>query len=699
MDEAFFIPEERTAFLVRYRELVSAVDSFLEKEDLHLIKRIFREREGSDLHGLIGHMETALIVVNEIGLRREPLLAYVLYRPVSKALLSIEEVEHLLGRETAHLLRLFLKTTSLYARNTAVNTENFHNLLFSFAEDVRVLLLMIADRLYLMRKGKQLAEEERLRVSEEAGSLFAPLAHRLGLYAVKSELEDLVLKYTDPQQFEFIRHKLNETKRSRDAYIAQFIAPVSDRLLRAGLRFDIKGRTKSIHSINNKLKKQKVEFEGIYDLFAIRIILDTPPERERAECWYVYSLLTDMYQPNPSRMRDWISVSKSNGYESLHITVLGPQKRWVEVQIRTRRMDEVAERGLAAHWKYKGVTLPDFDIERNNEIYVFTPGGELIKLPQGATILDFAFAIHTALGSRCVSALVNGRNVPLKHVLRSGDTVTILTSPSQAPKQDWLTFVITARARTKIKQALREEAAKNVETAKETLRRRFKNRKIELDEAVFMRYTKRKGYKTLTDFYTDIASNHLDPNTVIEEYLELLRRENETLVTTDIRSADEFVPPPIVSVGEGEEILFDGQNVKGMEYKLASCCNPMRGDQVFGFISTQGIRIHRTDCPNASDMVHRFPHRIISARWSRLDDTNCVATLRITGRDDLTIVSSLTSVVTKENDISLRNLTIDTAAGLFQATLILSAPSPTAFTRLIKKLRPLKGITAIHRLS
>ncbi|MDR2791185.1 MAG: TGS domain-containing protein [Tannerellaceae bacterium] len=708
MDEAFFTAEEKAAFRAHYRTLIAAMGDAFDRDDLRKIKRIFRQtippdcyrRDGNGLNGGLRCIETALIVVKEIGLRREPLLAFLLYRPVRKEYLSAEEVERLFGEETAHLLRLLIKTTSLYTRNTAVNTENFHHLLFSFAEDVRVLLLMIADRLCLMRRGKQLVESDRLRLSSEAASLYAPLAHRLGLYVVKSELEDLVLKYTDPQQFDFIRHKLNETKRSRDAYIAQFINPVSERLLRAGLHFDIKGRTKSIHSINNKLKKQKVDFEDIYDLFAIRIILDTPLERERAECWYVYSLLTDMYPPNPSRMRDWISIPKANGYESLHITVMGPQKRWVEVQIRTQRMDEVAERGLAAHWKYKGVTLPDFNIERyKEEIYVFTPGGELIKLPQGATIPDFAFAIHTGLGSRCVSALVNGRNVPLKHVLHSGDTVTILTAHSQTPKQDWLNFVITPRARLKIKQALREEAAKNVETAKETLQRRFKNRKIDVDEAVFMRYTKRKGYKTLTDFYTDIATNRLDPNTVIEEYLELLQRENEVVAASETRSADEFVPPPLVPLAD-EDILFEGQNVKGMEYKLASCCNPMRGDAIFGFISTQGIRIHRSDCPNASDMTHRFPHRVIAARWSSLpDNADCVAILRITGRDDLTIVTSLTSVVTKESGITLRNLTIDTAAGLFQATMTIASASAPHLTRLIKKLRPLKGITAIQRLS
>jgi GTP pyrophosphokinase len=677
---------------------LTAAATFLEVEDAAQLKRIFKGGE-DDVEALSGHLETALIVVKEIGLRREPLLTFLLYRPWSKGQLTEGEAGHLFGAETAHLLELLAKVKSLYGRKPPGNTENFHNLLFSFAEDVRVLLLLIADCLCVMRRGRELPEKERVEAAQEASSLFAPLAHRLGLYAVKSELEDLALKYTDPHQFDFIRHKLNQTKRSRDAYIAEFIAPVEERLARAGLRFEIKGRTKSIHSIHHKLKTQKVDFEGIYDLFAIRIILDTPPERERAECWYVYSLLTDMYPPNPSRMRDWISVPKSNGYESLHITVLGPQKRWVEVQIRTRRMDEVAERGLAAHWKYKGVKLPDFDLARyRQEIYVFTPGGELISLPQGATVVDFAFAIHTALGSRCVSALVNGRNVPLKQELASGQTVTIQTSPSQTPKQDWLTFVTTARARTKIRQALREEASKNAEEAKETLRRRFRNRKIEPDEAVFMRYTKRKGYKTLTEFYTDIATNRLDANRIIEEYLELAAREHEPMAVAEVRSAGEYVPPPMGAPEEGEEILFEGHSVKGMEYRLATCCNPMRGDSIFGFISTQGIRIHRKDCPNAGDMRQRFPHRILAARWSRREGSDCLATLRITGKDDLTIVSSLTSVVTKEADITLRKLTIDTADGLFVATLLLSAPSSPAFTRLLRKLKPLKGIRAIHRL-
>ncbi|OAV73049.1 GTP pyrophosphokinase [Bacteroidales bacterium Barb6] len=736
---SFFTPEEKTAFFAKYRELLGNLHSFLEKEDIGKMKRLMRQvisldcygRDKNGINGLLRNVDTALIATKEIGLKRTPVIALLLYRPVLKHLLTVEEIEQLFDADTAHILRLLLKTSDLYAKNTAVNTENFRHLLFSFAEDVRVILLMIADRLCMMRLGKQMVDEgERLRLSAEAGSLYAPLAHRLGLYAIKSELEDLVLKYTEPQQFDFIRHKLNETKRSRDAYIKEFITPVKEKLEKAGLRFDIKGRTKSIHSINNKLKKQKVEFEDIYDLFAIRIILDTPAEKERAECWYAYSILTDMYQPNPNRMRDWLSIPKSNGYESLHITVMGPQKKWVEVQIRTERMDEIAELGLAAHWKYKGVKsdgggvddflsnvraalelskegsqtdlIQDFNMNLyKDEIYVFTPKGELIKLPQGATVLDFAFSIHTGLGSRCASALVNGRNVPIKHELHSGDTVSILTAASQSPKQDWLNMVITSKARIKIKQALREEESKNVEFAKETLQRRFKNRRIELDESVFMRYIKKRGFKTITDFYTEIAENRLDPNDVIDEYLELLRKENETPDYTEPRSAEGFVvsPPVADEKASDENILFVGKNLKGLDYKLAKCCNPIWGDDIFGFVSTQGIRVHRRDCPNSGEMTRRFAHRIIEASWRKTGGEGYIVMLRVIGRDDIAIVTNITSVIGKESDVTLRSLDIDSAVGIFQGNFSVMVNNIATLNRLLRKIKDVKGVKSVDRLN
>ena len=557
--QPFFTEEERKDFFSKYRQLVRSLYSFLHREDIRKMRELMQRvvaldcygRDKNGINGLIRNINTALIATTEIGLKRTSVIALLLYRPVLKKVITLEEVEKTFDADVTLIIQRLLKTSDLYARNTAVNSENFHHLLFSFAEDVRVILIMIADRLCLMRLGKQLKEDDRLRLATEASYLYAPLAHRLGLYKIKSELEDLSLKYTDPKQYDFIKKKLNETKRSRDIYIAEFIAPIKKKLQEAGLQFDIKGRTKSIHSINNKLKKQKIEFEGIYDLFAIRVVLDTPLKKERSECWQVYSIITDMYQPNPNRMKDCISIPKTNGYESLHITVMGPQNKWVEVQIRTRRMDEIAERGLAAHWKYKGVKaesgldeflntvraaleekennpldlMQDFKMDLyKDEIYVFTPTGELIKLAKGATVLDFAFAIHSKLGCKCVSAKVNEKNVPIKYVLNNGDTVSVVTSPTQTPKRDWLNIVVTSKARVKIKQALREETAKAVDFAKEMLQRRFKNRKIEMEEPHLMRYIKKKGFKTVTDFYIEIAEERLDPNNVIDEYQEFVRK-------------------------------------------------------------------------------------------------------------------------------------------------------------------------------
>lgn len=494
--QPFFTEEEKKQFFSKYKQLLRHLYSFLKKEDLSKMKELMKRvvaldcygRDKNGINGLLRNIDTALIATTEIGLKRTSVIALLLYRPVMKKIITLDEVKTTFDADVTLIISRLLKTSDLYARNTAVDSENFHKLLFSFAEDVRVILIMIADRLCLMRLGKQLKnDEDRKRLATEVSYLYAPLAHRLGLYTIKSELEDLSLKYTDRKQYDFIKQKLNETKRSRDAYIAEFITPIKSKLEEAGLQFDIKGRTKSIHSINNKLKKQNIPFEDIYDLFAIRIILDTPYEKERSDCWQVYSIITDMYQPNPKRMKDWISIPKTNGYESLHITVMGPQNKWVEVQIRTRRMDEIAERGLAAHWKYKGGKaesgLDEFlntvraalETKENNpldlmqdfkmdlykdEIYVFTPTGELIKLAKGATVLDFAFAIHTKLGCKCVSAKVNEKNVPIKYTLNNGDTVSIVTAPTQTPKRDWLNIVVTSKARVKIKQALREETAK-----------------------------------------------------------------------------------------------------------------------------------------------------------------------------------------------------------------------------------------------
>lgn len=733
--QPFFTEEERKDFFSKYRQLVRSLYSFLHREDIRKMRELMQRvvaldcygRDKNGINGLIRNINTALIATTEIGLKRTSVIALLLYRPVLKKVITLEEVEKTFDADVTLIIQRLLKTSDLYARNTAVNSENFHHLLFSFAEDVRVILIMIADRLCLMRLGKQLKEDDRLRLATEASYLYAPLAHRLGLYKIKSELEDLSLKYTDPKQYDFIKKKLNETKRSRDIYIAEFIAPIKKKLQEAGLQFDIKGRTKSIHSINNKLKKQKIEFEGIYDLFAIRVVLDTPLKKERSECWQVYSIITDMYQPNPNRMKDWISIPKTNGYESLHITVMGPQNKWVEVQIRTRRMDEIAERGLAAHWKYKGVKaesgldeflntvrvaleekennpldlMQDFKMDLyKDEIYVFTPTGELIKLAKGATVLDFAFAIHSKLGCKCVSAKVNEKNVPIKYVLNNGDTVSVVTSPTQTPKRDWLNIVVTSKARVKIKQALREETAKAVDFAKEMLQRRFKNRKIEMEEPHLMRYIKKKGFKTVTDFYIEIAEERLDPNNVIDEYQEFVRKETETNDRSETRSAGEYITTTEVEeISTNKDVLVIDKNLTGIEYKLAKCCNPIYGDEVFGFVSTQGIKIHRMDCPNAQEMFSRFGYRIIRAKWSGKGDNGYVVTLRVVGRDDIAIVTNITSVIGKENGVTLRSLNIDSVDGIFQGNFAVLVRDTNSLNMLVKKIKSVKGVKTVDRLN
>ena len=558
--------------------------------------------------------------------------------------------------------------------------------------------------------------------------LYTPLAHKLGLYNIKTELEDLYLKYTDREAYDYILGKLSESKDARDKYIAEFIEPIDAKLKETGLKYDIKGRVKSISSINNKLKKQKIDFESIYDLFAIRIILNSEMEKEKAECWQVYSIVTDMYTPNPKRLKDWLSIPKSNGYESLHTTVMGPESRWVEVQIRTKRMDEIAERGLAAHWKYKGVKsqskmddwltslremlenknldsgekLENFKLDLyDEEIYVFTPKGDLHKLPYGATILDFAFAIHSRIGSTCVSGKVNGKNVSIRHKLKNGDQIEIVTSPNQSPKQDWLNFVTTSKAKNKIRQSLKEEANKQVEIAKEMLKRRVKNRKIEINESIMMRMIKKLGFKTITDFYIKIAEESLDINSVIDQYIELEKKETEQHDRHEAVSAENYVPQNLEIVKETlskEELILD-KNLTGVDYKLAKCCNPIYGDDIFGFVSSQGIKIHRKNCPNAHDMFSRFAYRVIPARWSGKSGSTYTVTLRVIGNDDIGIINNLTSIISKESGINMRSISIDSNDGLFHGSISVMLNNTDMLNGLIKKLRTVKGIKEVSRLS
>ncbi len=559
----------------------------------------------------------------------------------------------------------------------------------------------------------------------EANYLYAPLAHRLGLYAIKSELEDMSLKYTDREMYTSIAHKLNQRKAEREEYIAEFIRPIRERLDKEGFKYELKGRTKSIYSIWNKMRKQKNDVDDIFDLFAIRIILDAEPADEKAQCWLVYSIITDMYRPNPARMKDWISIPKSNGYESLHTTVHGPGGRWVEVQIRTQRMDEIAEKGLAAHWKYKGIKSEnDLDKWMNNvrdiletaetgpmelmknfkmdvydkEVFVFTPRGDLFKLPMGATVLDFAFNIHSNLGCRCTGGKVNGRHQKINYRLRTGDTVEILTSNSQRPKIDWLNYTVTSKARNKIRISVKEQDSQSADLGKELLHRRFKNRKIEIDESALTRVVKKMGYKTATDFYSALAEQSLDINDIIEAYLDLEKKATET---SERVSAEEYVMQPQIPVddsGSADDVLVIDNNIKGLKYKFSKCCNPIYGDDVFGFVSSEGVvKIHRTDCPNAPNIRTNYPYRVIRTRWSGKMGGQFAANLRILGRDDIGIVTNITSIINKEKDVALRNISIDSNDGLFQGYLIVGVNDTKSLESLIKKLKTVKGVKDVQR--
>ncbi len=725
---------DRREFFQLYRRIYSFLRQSWDRAKVLRLREILQksltnagENRDEALHELLLEMRTALIAVDEIGLKQPTVCAVLLFRPVVNNEYALSDVNEFFGGDVELILRGLKKISEFTDKPSTVESENYMRLLLSMAEDIRVVFILIARQLLLMRDAKAAEHSQQLNLSVESTYLYAPLAHRLGFYAIKSELEDLSLKYTDRESYDFIARRLNETKQSRDQYIREFIEPVKERLDKTGLKYDIKGRTKSIHSIFNKLKKQKIEFENIYDLFAIRVILDAPADQEKAQCWQVYSIITDMYQPNPNRLKDWLSIPKSNGYESLHITVMGPNAKWVEVQIRTRRMDEIAERGLAAHWKYKGVkeesTLDNWlnslreSLEDNNEnlsqkltdfkldlyeeeIFVFTPKGDLYKLPKGATVLDFAFAIHSKLGATCMSGRVNGKNVPIKHLLKSGDQVEINTSSHQTPKQDWLNFVVTAKARTKIRQLLKEEAGKQVDIAKETLLRRMKNRKIEVDDARLMQLIKKLKYRTVTDFYVDIAAEKLDVNWVIDRYLELENKEEENKDAHLPVSAENFTLKPASQDYKSTDELVIDQNLTGIDYKLAKCCNPIFGDDIFGFVSSQGVKIHRVSCPNAHDLFSRFGYRVLKARWSgTTGSSSYTVVLRVIGHDQINIVANLISIISKEAGVQMRSISIDSNDGLFQGNISVMIANTSMMEQLIKKLKAVKGVMSVTRLN
>ena len=716
-----------------YRNLYTSHSTLLTHSERKELSRILKHFLSEKKYGvenpeafLKRNLEIMDILLNEIGLGKAAVISFLLMEPVEKQYIDVKDVDKLFSTAISPIMIGLQRVKELYQKNVALESENFRKLLLTMAEDVRVILIIVAVRLQTMRNLESYPTDEQQQIARESSFLYAPLAHRMGLYKVKTELEDLSLKFTDREIYKAIARKLNETKRSRDAYMNAFIEPLKKEMEEIGFPFEIKGRTKSIHSIYSKMQKQNTTFENIYDLFAIRIIFDTPIEKEKAACWQAYSIVADMYQPNPKRLRDWLSIPKSNGYESLHTTVLGPQNKWVEVQIRTARMNEVAEMGLAAHWKYKGIKsesgmdewlknireilenpdlnavdfMDEFKLNLyDKEVFVFTPNGDLHKLPKDATLLDFAFSIHTNLGTQCVGGKVNGKHVQIKYVLNNGDQVEVLTSPTQKPNPAWLNIVTTSKAKNKIRQSLKEVEFKDAEIGRETLIRRFKNWKIELEEGRFARISKKMGYKTVSDLYQAIAHEKVDIHEVRELYLELETRDNST--ATENRTAENFVKEvaAIPETASKEDVLVIDNNLRNVDYKLAKCCNPIYGDEIFGFVSVMGgIKIHRTNCPNAPQMISRFGYRIIKARWSgKSEGSQYHITLRVVGHDDIGIVTNITSIISKEKEVMLRSISIDTNAGLFQGNLTVMVNDNKSLDDLIKKVKNVKGVKNVSR--
>lgn len=738
MDEKFtFTPEEREQTLLILDRLRNAVGSTFNDQDEKLLREDIHHafinnqinRDVFGLNPILHALQTAEIAVNEIGLRRDGVIAILMQTSVVDGYQTIDDINQKYGEGVAHIIRGLQRINELYKRTPVIESENFRNLLISFSEDMRVILIMIASRVNVMRQIRDTDQiEAKQRVSEEANYLYAPLAHKLGLYKLKSELEDLSLKYLEHDAYYMIKEKLNATKASRDAYIARFIQPIEEKLNAAGLKYHMKGRTKSIHSIWQKMKKQQCGFEGVYDLFAIRIILDSPRDKEYMQCWQVFALITAMYQPNPKRMRDWLSVPKSNGYESLHTTVLGPENKWVEVQIRTERMDEIAEHGLAAHWRYKGIKsetggidewlanirsalennddlqlMDQFKMDlKEDEVYVFTPKGDLLNFPKGATVLDFAYYIHSRIGNTCVGGKINGRAVSFRQELHSGDQIEILTQSNQKPRQEWINIVKTSKAKAKIRLAIKETQKKEGLFAKELLERRFKNRKVEIEESIMARTIKKMGYKENSDFYKDIAEEKIDPNSIIEKYI--AERDHDLNVTNTTRPAAsaaefEYENPTEEMMRQSDDVLVIDENLKGIDFELAHCCHPIYGDPIFGFVTvSKGIKVHRSDCPNAKELQRRFGYRIVKAKWSGKGTSKYAITLRIIGNDDIGIVSNITNIISKEDKLVMRGINISSKDGLFSGNITVMIDDASRTEALIKKLSAVKGVKQVMRI-
>jgi guanosine-3',5'-bis(diphosphate) 3'-pyrophosphohydrolase len=729
--EKYSEPVRRT-IVSQFRGLLRTCGSEYDAASLQQIRRSFEfmlNHDGGKLpiHGtpMVEYStRLARMAVSELGLDALGVSASLVFHCVEMNHVPLEKVKKELGERTASIVEELVRIGELDTLTSTGQAENMRNLILTLASDFRVIMVRIADRLHLMRQMEILPEEERIRYALEARFIYSPLAHRLGLYNVMSEMEDIAMSVLEKEAFESISQKLKASKARRDKFIREFIQPIREQLEKDRFKVEILGRPKAISSIWRKMQKQKVDFEEVYDKFAIRVIIDTPVKKEKADCWRVYSVITDHYQPNPERLRDWISAPKSNGYESLHTTVVVPGGEWVEVQIRTRRMNEIAEKGLAAHWKYKGIkgqagidqwiqkvreTLESAEGDAANlmedlklsqyskEIFVFTPQGDLKKFPENATVLDFAYDIHTEVGATCVGAKVNGKNVPIRHPLKNGDKVEILRSKNQKPKMDWQNFVVTSKAKAKIRLALKEEKLKEAEHGKEILKRRFRNWKVEFDDSSIRKIIRHYKYRDAIDLYYDVATEKVDL-LQIKEILTSVEKPSEAKP----EKIDEEALERLISNAAQEtgNFLVIDEKLANVEYKLAPCCNPIHGDAIFGFVTiSSGITIHRMNCPNAHQLLSRYGYRVVKARWAKAGkDTFFPVTLQVTGLDDLGIVSNISDVISKDLQVNMRSISIDSHDGLFEGSITLFVKDTQHLDALIRKLRKVKGVMNIRRL-
>ncbi|MDB5142684.1 MAG: bifunctional (p)ppGpp synthetase/guanosine-3,5-bis(diphosphate) 3-pyrophosphohydrolase [Mucilaginibacter sp.] len=724
------IEAEKNEILKRYRALLRASKSTLQKGDKRMIRKAFdmaleshkdmRRKSGEPY--IYHPIAVAQIAAEEIGLGTTSIVCALLHDVVEDTGVTLDDIEREFGKKVAKIIDGLTKISGVFDTNSSLQAENFRKMLLTLADDVRVILIKLADRLHNMRTMEFMPRDKQLKLSSETVYLYAPLAHRLGLYAIKSELEDLSMKYMERETYQFIKNKLNEKKTEREKFIRDFSEPLKKVLEGQGLHSDVFGRPKSIHSIWNKMKKKAIPFEEVYDLFAIRIILDSTPESEKSDCWKAYSIVTDLYRPNPDRLRDWISSPKANGYESLHTTVMGPRGQWVEVQIRTKRMNEIAEKGFAAHWKYKESStdsgldqwvqkvrdmlknpesnaldfLDDFKMNLfSDEIFIFTPKGALIQLPLNATALDFAFEIHTDVGASCIGAKVNHKLVPLSYKLQNGDQVEVITSSKQTPKEDWLNIVVTAKAKAKIKSALKEEKRKIADDGKEILERKMKSLKITYNSENIHKISYYFKLASTQDLFFNVAQGTIDMKDLKEYQASEKVIENkpqDRIETEQVQSLLRNIKT------KDSDMLLIGEDMQKIDYKLANCCNPIPGDDVFGFITvSDGIKIHRTNCPNAAKLMANYGYRIVKARWTNQQELAFLTGLRITGIDDVGLINKLTTVISNDFKVNMRSITVDSDNGIFEGSIMVYVNDTEHLDNLIKRLKMVKGVTSVNR--